>query len=68
LSIDVNSMTPKQLEAHVKKELELRAEIEEIQKRLEERDYRTGTEKLYLDKLYQDKFRELNIHLGYEDE
>ena len=70
MTIDVSKMTQKQLDAHVKKELKLREEIDELRQRLESRDYRTKTEKLYLNQQYQDKFRELDIHMGYitEDE
>jgi len=68
MAIDIKNMTPKQLEAHVAKEQKLNEEIEALQRRLEDADYRTKTEKLYLGEQLQAKFRELSIHLGYEDE
>jgi len=66
LTEDINGMTPEQLEAHVEKELELRGEIDALLQRLADRDYRTKTEKLYINGLYQAKQRELAVHLGYE--
>lgn len=57
-------MTPEELEAHIERELELRAEIKEILDRLHKADYRTKTEKIYLNEKYRGLFRELNIHLG----
>lgn len=62
--IDVNGMSPEELEAHVERELELRDEIDSLIKRLENREYRTKTEKIYLNEQYRAKFRELNVHLG----
>lgn len=64
MSVDVSNMTPEELEAHVVREVELRAEIEELIGRLERQDYRTKTEKIYLNEQYRAKFKELNIHLG----
>jgi hypothetical protein len=66
LTVDISNMTPEELEAHVERELELRGEIEALLKRLAEQDYRTKTEKLYINGEYQAKQRELAIHLGYE--
>ena len=58
-------MTPEELEAHIERELELRAEIKDILDRLNSSDYRTKTEKIFLNEKYRALFRELNIHLGY---
>lgn len=62
--IDVNGMTPEELEVHVQRELELRKEIDDLLQRLHDGDYRTKTEKIYLNEQYRALFRELNIHLG----
>ena len=63
-------MTPEELEAHVQRELELRAEISALISRLENGEYQTKTEKIWLNEQYRAKFRELDIHMGYitEDE
>lgn len=61
-------MTPEELEAHVARELELRGEIDSLLLQLKNGDYRTKTEKIYLNEQYRAKFRELNTHLGYENE
>jgi hypothetical protein len=58
-------MTEKQIEAHVKKELKLREEMETALAKLENGEYSTGTEKLFLNEQYRAKQRELDIHLGY---
>jgi len=70
MTIDVTKMTEKQLEAHVKKEQKIRGEIEALRLKLENAEYRTKTEKLFINNQYQQKFRELDIHMGYitEDE
>lgn len=59
-------MTPEELEAHVARELELRGEIDAILLQLKNGEYRTKTEKIFLNEQYRAKFKELNIHLGYE--
>lgn len=59
-------MTPEELEAHVARELELRGEIDAILLKLKNGEYRTKTEKIFLNEQYRAKFKELNIHLGYE--
>ena len=63
-------MTPDELEAHVQRELELRAEIDALISKLENGEYQTKTEKVWLNEQYRAKFRELDIHMGYitEDE
>lgn len=63
-------MTPEELEAHVQRELELRAEIDALISKLENGEYQTKTEKIWLNEQYRAKFRELDIHMGYitEDE
>jgi hypothetical protein len=61
-------MTPEELEAHVARELELRAEIDDLLTKLKNGEYRSKTEKIYINEQYRAKFRELNIHLGYETE
>lgn len=68
MTVDISSMTPDEVEAHIARELELRSEIEALQQRLADGDYRTKTEKVYINQQYQEKFRELNAHLGYADE
>lgn len=65
MTVDISNMTPEELEAHIERELELRAEIKDILDRLHNADYRTKTEKIYLNEKYRGLFRELNIHLGY---
>lgn len=64
MTVDVSDMTPEELEAHVERELELRVEIKSILDRLHAADYRTKTEKIFLNEKYRGLFRELNIHLG----
>lgn len=61
-------MTPEELEVHVARELELRGEIDALLLQLKNGEYRTKTEKIYLNEQYRAKFRELNTHLGYENE
>jgi hypothetical protein len=63
-------MTPDELEAHVQRELELRAEIDALISKLANGEYQTKTEKVWLNEQYRAKFRELDIHMGYitEDE
>jgi hypothetical protein len=57
-------MTPEQLEAHVEKELELKAEIEALVERLRNSEYRTKTEKAYYADQLASKRSELRDHLG----
>jgi hypothetical protein len=57
-------MTPEQLEAHVEKELELKAEIEALVERLRNSEYRTKTEKAYYADQLAAKRLELRDHLG----
>lgn len=64
--MDISKMTPEELEAHVARELELRGEIDVLISKLENGEYRTKTEKIYLNEQYRAKFKELSIHLGYE--
>ena len=68
MTVDISNMTPEELEAHVARELELRAEIDSFLDKLNNGEYRTKTEKIYLNEQYRAKFKELNIHLGYETE
>jgi hypothetical protein len=65
MTIDFSNMTQKDIDAHVKKEQKLRGEMEAALAKLENGEYRTGTEKLYLNDKYRAKQRELDIHLGY---
>lgn len=65
---DVSDMTPEELEAHIAREMELRGEIDALLTQLKNGEYRTKTEKIYMNEQYRAKFRELNIHLGYETE
>lgn len=58
------AMTPEELEAHVQKELELKAEIEALVTRLRNSEYRTKTEKAYYADLLAQKRSELREHLG----
>jgi hypothetical protein len=58
------AMTPQELEAHVVKELALKAEIEELIRQLRDNEYRTKTEKLYISDQLQAKRLELRAHLG----
>lgn len=67
MTLDISNMTAKQLEAHIKKEKKLRAEIDELISKLENGEYETKTEKVWLNEQYRAKFRELDIHLGYVD-
>jgi hypothetical protein len=55
--------TPPELEAHVQRELELKADIAELIARMEAQDYRTKTEKRFLADQLQQLRRELNEHL-----
>lgn len=57
---------PAELQAHIERELELKAEIEELIGVLERTEYRTKTEKAYFSDMLQAKRRELNEHLGIE--
>lgn len=68
MTVDISNMTPEELEAHVARELEIRAEIDELLTKLKNGEYRSKTEKIYMNERYRAKFRELNIHLGYETE
>jgi hypothetical protein len=66
MALDITNMTPEELEAHVTKELALRAEIEEILADLSAANYRTKTEKMAKNANLAAKRKELSIHLGYE--
>lgn len=68
MTIDISNMTPEELEAHIERELELRAEIKSLISRLNNGDYKTKTEKIYLNEKYRGLFRELNTHLGIPEE
>lgn len=59
-------MTPEELEAHVQKELEIKAEIEALVERLRNSEYRTKTEKSYYADLLATKRLELRDHLGLD--
>jgi hypothetical protein len=67
MAINIDDMTPEEIEAHIQKEVELRSEADELLAKLEEDNFRTKTEKLYYNKLYQAKMLEIDIHLGYAD-
>lgn len=67
MAINLDDMTPEDVEAHVQKELQLREEMNEFLRRLENNEFRTKTEKLYLYKMYQAKQLELDIHMGYAE-
>lgn len=54
--------TPKELEAHIKKELALKTDIEGLIERLEKSDYRTKTEKKFLNDTLAAKRQELIEH------
>ena len=54
---------PKELEAFTKKELALKAEIEEISSAITSQSYKTKTEKKYLQELIRSKRQELRDHL-----
>ncbi len=60
------AMTPEELEAHVQKELELKAEIEALVTRMRNSEYRTKTEKRYYADQLAAKRTELRVHLGLE--
>jgi hypothetical protein len=60
-------MTPEELEAHVQKELELKAEIEALITLMRNADYRTKTEKLYYADQLAEKRLELRRHLGIDE-
>lgn len=68
MTVDVSGMTPEELEAHIERELELKAEIKSLLSRLDTGDYKTKTEKVYLNEKYRALFRELNTHLGYSED
>jgi hypothetical protein len=68
MTVDISKMTPEELEAHIERELELRTEIKSLLDRLNTADYKTKTEKIYLNEQYRARFRELNTHLGYPEE
>ena len=59
-------MTPEELEAHVQRELEIKAEIEALVERLRNSEYRTKTEKAYYADLLASKRLELRDHLGLD--
>ncbi len=59
-------MTPEQLEAHVQKDLEIKAEIEALVERLRNSEYRTKTEKAYYADQLAAKRLELRDHLGLD--
>lgn len=58
------AMTPEELDAHVEKELELKAEIEALVARMRNSEYRTKTEKQYFTDELAAKRLELREHLG----
>jgi hypothetical protein len=60
-------MTPEELEAHVQKELSLKAEIEALITLMRNAEYRTKTEKLYYADQLAAKRTELRVHLGIEE-
>lgn len=66
MTVDISNMTSDELEVHVAREIELRAEIDGLLTKLNNGEYRTKTEKVFMNEQYRAKFRELNIHLGYE--
>jgi hypothetical protein len=66
MALDITNMTPEELEAHVTKELALRAEIDEILADLLAKNYRTKTEKMAKNANLAAKRRELDIHLDGE--
>lgn len=68
MTVDISGMTPEELEAHIERELELKAEIKSLLSRLDTGDYKTKTEKVYLNEKYRALFRELNTHLGYSED
>lgn len=55
--------TPQELEAHIQTELALKAEIDSLVKRIRENDYRTKSEKSWINTTLQQKRRELEEHL-----
>lgn len=59
-------MTIAEARAHADRELEIIAELKELQLMLENQDYRTKTEKLAISNAVQEKRAELNAHLGIE--
>jgi len=60
-------MTIAEARAHADREIEIRAELRELQLMLENQDYRTKTEKQAISGAIQDKRQELNVHLGITD-
>lgn len=55
--------TPEELEAHIQTELALKADIESLVTRVRENDYRTKSEKAWINATLQQKRRELEEHL-----
>jgi len=55
--------TAKQIEAHIKKELALNSEIDELSAKIKNGEYRTKTEKRFISDQLQEKRRELSEHL-----
>lgn len=53
---------PKELEAFTKKELALKAEIDELISTITSQSYRTKTEKKYFQELLREKRQELREH------
>jgi hypothetical protein len=66
MALDITNMTPEELEAHVTKELALRAEIDEILADLSAANYRTKTEKAAKNAALAAKRQELKAHLNPE--
>jgi hypothetical protein len=66
MPLDITNMTPEELEAHITKELALKAEIEEMLADLVAGNYRTKTEKVAKNAALTAKRRELNAHLNGE--
>jgi hypothetical protein len=59
-------MTIAEARAHADRELEIRAELRELQDMMENQDYRTKVEKSAINNAIQEKRLELNAHLGIE--
>ncbi len=57
---------PAELEAHIQREIQLKAEIDEILLFMKNGGYRTKTEKAYYSDMLQAKRMELDEHLGIE--
>ena len=66
MALDITNMTPEELEAHITKELALKAEITEMLADLAAKNYRTKTEKAAKSAALQAKRLELSAHLGNE--